>query len=151
MKEVELGCMVEVHYVGTLSDGTEFDNSYKRSQPATFQLGNGSVIPGFESAIVGMSEGENKDIVLKCADAYGERNEELFQEFPLTIFDPSIEVTVGMQVRGETGGAEAYDAFVSSVDENAGTATLDFNHPLAGKDLNFSVEVVKIHSNTAPE
>ncbi len=137
--KVTNGQNVSVHYVGTLSDGTEFDNSRTRGQTLDFQLGSGQLLTGFNDAVVGMSIGETKTITLSADEAYGQPQQEAIQKVPRTAFDDDFEFVVGGTVQG-SGPAGQFIAKVQSVDEEV--VTLDLNHPLAGKDLTFEVELV---------
>ena len=141
MSTVENGNTVTVHYTGTLNNGTEFDSSRNR-EPFSFQVGSGQVIPGFDTGVVGMTEGQTKTIVITSENAYGPLNEDALQEVPKTQFPPDFPVTIGETVHGETGEGQNFAArIVSEQDE---TITLDFNHPLAGEDLTFEVELLAI-------
>jgi peptidylprolyl isomerase len=139
MEKVQAGQFAQVHYTGKLEDGTIFDSSDGR-QPLEFQVGNGQVIPGFDQAIEGMELHEEKKFLLKSADAYGPTREDLKQDFPLDILGGK-EVAVGQELwfkspQGPVPGK------ILSVEPS--TITVDFNHPLAGRDLEFSVKLVGI-------
>jgi len=141
MKTVEVGNNVTVHYVGTLEDGTEFDNSHKRGAPIDFEVGAGRMIKGFDHAVAGMTEGQTKSITVSAEDAYGARNPEATQTVPKTAFGEDFEFEVGGVIQGNG----PYGPFVATIDTiNESDVTLDMNHPLAGKDLNFSIEMVQI-------
>ncbi len=137
--KVTNGQNVSVHYVGTLSDGTEFDNSRTRGQTLDFQLGSGQLLTGFNDAIVGMSIGETKTITLTADEAYGQPQQEAIQDVPRQAFAEDFEFVVGGTVQGN-GPAGQFIAVVQSVNDEV--VTLDLNHPLAGKDLTFEVELV---------
>ena len=141
MSTVENGNTVTVHYTGTLNDGTEFDSSRER-EPFSFQIGNGQVIPGFNDGVVGMTAGETKNIVISSDNAYGPLNEDAFQQVSRDRFPEDFNVTIGETVHGETGDGRKFAARVAA--EEDGVITLDFNHPLAGEDLNFEVELLEI-------
>ena len=143
--KVTNGQNVSVHYVGTLSDGTEFDNSRTRGQTLDFQLGSGQLLAGFNDAIVGMSIGETKTISLSADEAYGQPQQEAIQNVPRSAFADDFEFVVGGTVQG-TGPAGQFIAKVQSVNEEV--VTLDLNHPLAGKDLTFEVELVSVDEST---
>jgi peptidylprolyl isomerase len=136
--KVELGHNVQVHYVGSHADGTEFDNSRVRGQPLTFKVGDHRMIRGFSSAIVGMNEGETKSFTIPPGEAYGERNELATRDVPIADFG-EIEVEVGGMVKGN-GPRGPFLAQVTAIENEV--VTLDMNHPLAGKELNFEIEVV---------
>ena len=141
MQQAKRGDTVHVHYRGTLSDGTEFDSSAGR-EPLTFTLGTGQVIPGFESAIEGMSAGDKKTEKIPVGEAYGERREELVFQVGRDQIPEGAEVEVGdmLQVGFQDGSSAAVQ--VAALDESM--VTLDANHPLAGKDLTFELELVGI-------
>ncbi len=141
MNTVENGNTVSVHYTGTLNDGTQFDSSRER-EPLSFLVGDGQVIPGFESAVLGMQEGETKTITILAENAYGPKNDQAVQVVERNRFPNGFEGNVGESVTGQTGEGQAFRATIVSVEEN--TVTLDFNHPLAGQDLTFEVELVSI-------
>lgn len=139
-KAVE-GSTVLIHYTGTLEDGTEFDSS-RGGDPLRFTVGQGEVIPGFEDAVSGMDAGETKTFTIPADDAYGQRRDDLVMQVGLDQFPPEIDFAVGQQYPVEV--AEGQVIMVRVIDLDAGTVTLDANHPLAGKDLTFSIEVVAV-------
>ena len=141
MSTVENGNTVTVHYTGTLNDGTEFDSSRER-EPFSFQVGAGQVIPGFNEGVIGMSTVDTKNITILSDEAYGPLNEDAFQEVTRDRFPENFEITVGETVHGETGDGRKFAARVAR--EQDGTITLDFNHPLAGQDLNFEIELLEV-------
>jgi peptidylprolyl isomerase len=141
MKTVEVGNNVKIHYTGTLLDGTEFDNSRVRGTPLGFLVGESQLLPAFESAVVGMSEGETKKISLAPDEAYGNHVPEAKQVVPKQAFGPGFQFNVGQAIQG-TGPAGTFIATILEHTEQ--DVTLDMNHPLAGKDLNFEIEVVEI-------
>lgn len=140
--EVTNGNTVSFHYVGTLDDGTEFDNSYDRGEPMTDVIGEGKLISGFENALIGMKQNEKKTIVIEAKDGYGEHNPGAIQRAPLTSFPEGFTPIVGNVVHGQGEGEQVFTAVIIEAAEE--TVTLDFNHPLAGKNLNFNIEVVSI-------
>ena len=142
MSNINPGQLVSVHYVGTFDDGTEFDSSRSRGEPLTFQVGTGQVIPGFDNAIAGMQVGETQDIRLEPAEAYGEVNPKGFQDVPKTMFPDGFEFKVDEFVQGEQNNGQPFRARINSIDTD--TVNLDFNHPMAGKALNFNLELVSI-------
>lgn len=141
MNNVENGNTVAVHYRGTLENGTEFDSSQGRD-PLAFEVGSGSVIQGFNDAVLGMTTGETKTFTLSAADGYGERNEEAVQQVEKTRFPEGFDSVVGAQVTGHNEIGQQFQALITEVQDE--TVTLDFNHPLAGQELTFEVEVVSI-------
>ena len=142
MSKVETGQTVNVHYTGTFDDGTKFDSSHDRGQTLSFQVGSGQVVPGFDSALLGMSVGDTKTVNLTPEDAYGQPVAEAVQEVPMTAFPEDIKLTEGVTIMGQNEmGQQLMGRVVTLTDE---TATIDFNHPLAGKNLNFEIELVSI-------
>ena len=139
---VQAGQTVSIHYVGTFDDGTEFDSSRNRGEPLAVQVGSGQVIPGFDEALQGMAIGEVKNIHLTPDMAYGSRNDEAVQTVPKTAFPPEFQLVEGVQVQGQ-GPAGPVLATIQSWDES--TVTVDMNHPLAGKNLNFEIELVSVN------
>ena len=142
MATVQEGNTVSVHYKGTLNDGTEFDSSYSRGEPISFEVGSGQMIKGFDSAVNGMTTGEKKSFTLSPEEAYGDRKSDLVQAVPKTNFPPDFEPVVGAMVQGQDPTGQVFTAKI--VTQDIATVTLDFNHPLAGENLNFEVELVEI-------
>ena len=136
------GSVVSVHYKGTLDDGTEFDSSHTRGEPMTFQMGGGQVIPGFESAALGMVTGESKTFTLAPTEAYGVGDPNAIQPVPTSHFPEGFEFQVGGIVQGENPDGGAVMATINAVDGD--TVILDFNHPMAGKNLTFEIEIVDV-------
>jgi peptidylprolyl isomerase len=142
MTQAIIGNTVKVHYTGTLDDGTQFDSSEGR-EPLEFILGEGQVISGFEKGVEGMVVGDKKNIHIPAAEAYGLHHSELVQEVPRTQIPEEIELEVGLQLQAQ-GPNGPFLLVVSELTEE--TAILDGNHPLAGKDLNFELELMEIVS-----
>lgn len=141
MQQVKSGDKVKVHYKGTLSDGTLFDSSEGR-EPLEFQVGSGMVIAGFDNGVMGMSIGEKKTINIPVDQAYGPSDPERVVEFPITQFPPDLKPEVGMQLNMTNGAGQVIPVVIKNV--GAETVTLDANHPLAGKDLTFEIELVDV-------
>ncbi len=137
-----LGQMVKVHYRGTLEDGTEFDNSRSRGEPISFMLGAGEVIPGFEHSIVGMEEGESKTFTIQSTDAYGDVNPNAFAELPKEEFPEDFPLAEGSPVPLTGPGEQPFMGIISEVTDD--TVRVDLNHPMAGKDLTFEIELVEV-------
>ena len=133
---VQDGDLLEVHYVGTLDDGSTFDSSRERDTPFTFTVGTDQVIGGFDEAVRGLKVGESRVVRILPADAYGERDEELVLELPYGA--DQADVAVGDEVVLNTG----QPAVVLEVRE--GTVVLDANHKFAGQALTFDIEIVSI-------
>ncbi|NVO67959.1 FKBP-type peptidyl-prolyl cis-trans isomerase [Methanofollis tationis] len=135
------GSTVLLHYTGTLEDGTEFDSS-RGGDPLQFTVGGGEVIPGFEEAVVGMAQGETKTFTIPADEAYGPRRDDLVMQVARDQFPPEIDFAVGQQYPVEVNEGQVVLVTVAALDDE--TVTLDANHPLAGKDLTFAVEVVTV-------
>lgn len=138
--EAQNGQKVTIEYRGTLDSGEEFDASAKHGQPLTFTLGEGQVIPGFEKAVEGMEVGEKKTFTLAPDDAYGQRRDDLVIEFPKAQLEGSdVELEEGKEVGLQTPQGPI-PARIEKVGEE--TVTIDANHPLAGQNLTFEIELV---------
>lgn len=141
MESARKGNRVRVHYRGTLADGVEFESSHGR-EPFRFRLGDGQVIPGFEQAVLGMSVGEKRSVVIPCREAYGARRDDLVLSVSPDQFPDDLKPEEGMMITaGYSDGAQREMMVVRVTDE---TVTLDANHPLAGRDLSFEIELVEI-------
>jgi len=141
MAQAKAGDNVKVHYTGKLDDGTVFDTSEGRD-PLAFKLGEGRVIPGFEQGIEGMATGDVKTIKIAAADAYGPVDASRVLQVPRKDFPADLAPEVGQQLQvGQEGGPRNVVTVTAVSDESV---TLDANHPLAGKDLTFDVELVEI-------
>jgi peptidylprolyl isomerase len=140
-QEAKSGDTVRVHYTGTLADGSEFDSSRDRD-PLEVTLGSGEVIPGFETALVGMSPGDRQTITVAAAEAYGERLAARVFEVERTRIPPEVDLEVGGAVYAEDSAGQQLRLVVRALEEE--TVVLDANHPLAGQDLTFDLELVEI-------
>ncbi len=140
MAEVKLGDRVRVHYRGTLKDGTEFDSSFD-GEPLEFTLGEGMVIPGFENAIVGMTEGETKTVSIPPDEGYGQYSDELIAVIQRSILPDDLEPQVGMQLEAEAEDGTVTVVAITEVTDD--TVTLDANHELAGQELIFEIQLVE--------
>jgi peptidylprolyl isomerase len=141
MNDVKPGDTVRIHYTGTLSDGTTFDSSQGR-EPLQFTVGSGQIIPGLDRAIPGMNVGETKTVTVPAAEAYGDRNPDGVQTVPRAQVPDHIPLDPGTQLQVQTGDGRTLPVTVTEV--TAEEVVLDANHPLAGKDLTFEVELVEI-------
>lgn len=141
MTDARSGDTVRIHYTGTLSDGSTFDSSQGR-EPLQFTVGSGEIIPGLDRAIEGMSVGETKTVTVPAADAYGDHNPDGVQSVPRAEVPDHIPLDPGTQLQVQTGDGRTLPVTVTEVTADA--ITLDANHPLAGKDLTFEVELVEI-------
>tara|TARA_R110002020_G_scaffold17963_1_gene63503 strand:- start:147 stop:581 length:435 start_codon:yes stop_codon:yes gene_type:complete len=142
MSLVKEGDTIQVHYKGTLEDGTEFDNSRERGSTLEFQVGAGQLIAGFNTAVEGMGIGEVKTVTIPFAEAYGDVQKEAFRDYPIELFGEDIELEVGGVIQGTSPEGQPLLAKVTAITD--ATVTLDHNHPLAGKDLIFEIEVIEI-------
>jgi peptidylprolyl isomerase len=133
--------IVTVHYVGTLSDGSVFDSSRARNTPFAFTTGTGQVVPGFNDAVIGMTVGETKTSTLTADTAYGQINDNAFQVVAKSAFEEGFEFHQGKPVSGAQNGQQ-FQATIEGTTDNH--VVLNFNHPLAGKDLTFEIEVLSI-------
>jgi peptidylprolyl isomerase len=141
MREVRNGDTIKVHYRGKLDDGTVFDSSEGR-EPLQFEVGTGMVIPGFDTGVLGMSVGQKKTITIPVDDAYGPVQEEMFMEFPIDRFPEDMKPEVGMSLNMSNGSGQAIPVVIAEVMDEV--VILDANHPLAGEDLTFDLELVDI-------
>ena len=141
MGQAKTGDTVKVHYTGKLEDGTVFDSSVER-EPLAFQLGAGQIIPGFEKAVEGMEPGQKTETVIPAAEAYGPRQEEAMVTVPRDQLPPDLEPQVGQQLQMKQPSGEPVNVRVAEVAE--GEIVLDANHPRAGKDLSFEIELVTV-------
>ncbi|MES0863992.1 peptidylprolyl isomerase [Ruegeria sp. SCPT10] len=142
MTDIKQGDTVRIHYSGTLLDGTVFDRSDGRD-PLEFVVGSGQIIPGLDSAMPGLAVGDKKRVEIACVDAYGPINPAMRQEIPREGIPDDIPLDPGAQLQMQTPDGQALP--VTIVDANDATVTLDANHPLAGQDLIFEIEVVSIN------
>ena len=141
MTQAKSGDTVRIHYTGTLDDGTQFDSSAGRD-PLEFALGAGQVIPGFDSAVDGMTVGESKTVTIPAGEAYGDRHEQLVQQVSRSALPDEIEPAVGMQLQSQSPEGQVMMLVVTEVEEDS--ITVDANHPLAGQALTFAIELVEI-------
>lgn len=141
MAQATEGDTVHIHYTGRLGDGTVFDSSRER-EPLEFTLGEGRVIPGFESAVTGMEPGETKTANVPAADAYGPRRDELVMTVEKEQLPDDLDPDVGQRLGMRTADGETVEVRVTATDDQA--VELDANHPLAGQDLIFDIELVRL-------
>ncbi|MBX2931223.1 MAG: peptidylprolyl isomerase [Chitinophagaceae bacterium] len=141
MQQAKKGDTVKIHYHGKLTDGTTFDSS-KGREPLEFELGSGMVIPGFDNGVTGMNVGETKTINIPAAEAYGESNPDMILEYPKNQFPADVTPEIGMQLTMHNGAGQQFNVSIIEVKEEA--VVLDANHPLAGKELIFDLELVEI-------
>ena len=140
-EQVKKGDKVKVHYHGRLNDGTTFDSSEGR-QPLEFEVGSGMVIQGFDEGVTGMVVGEKKTVTIPAEEAYGPRQEEMVIEFPKGNFPPDIEPAIGMTLQMHGENDQELPVVITAISDDV--ITLDANHPLAGKELIFDIELVDL-------
>jgi FKBP-type peptidyl-prolyl cis-trans isomerase 2 len=141
MQEAKKGDKVKVHYHGKLTNGDTFDSSSGR-EPLEFEIGSGSVIKGFDEGVSGMKVGEKKTINIPVDEAYGQRSEDMLIEFPKDRFPKDMEIKEGMQLMMSNGTGQNIPVIVTEVKDDG--VILDANHPLAGEDLIFDIELIEI-------
>lgn len=141
MSEAKSGDKVRIHYTGTLEDGSTFDSSQGRD-PLEFTLGSGQVIPGFDKAVTGMSVGDEKTVEIGADDAYGAHNPDGLQSFPRDKVPEDIPLELGTRLQLSTPSGQPVMVTVAEVNDEE--VKLDANHPLAGKDLTFKIELMEI-------
>ena len=142
MSKIKIGDKVKVHYIGTLKDGTEFDNSVKRETPLDLVIGEGKVLLDFENTIRTMSVGEKKKVHIPSEKAYGDIIEEAIMKAPRNEFPEDFKFIIDERIKGNTKSGKPATAVIVEVSKTE--VTLDMNHPLAGKDLNFEIELLEI-------
>ncbi|MDR9456240.1 MAG: peptidylprolyl isomerase [Salegentibacter sp.] len=142
MSQVKQNDTVKVHYTGKLTDGQVFDSSVERGEPIEFTMGEGQLIPGFEKGLIDMKVNEKKTINISKEEAYGEPREELIQEVPKSQLPEEIKPEVGMGLVSKSPDGQEMNLVVKEVKDES--IVVDGNHPLAGKDLVFDLEVVEI-------
>lgn len=143
MEKAKQGDKVKVHYKGFLEDGTVFDSSFDQD-PLEFTIGNGEIIPGFENAVIGMEVGETKVVDLAPEDGYGEYNEMAKLEVPRESLPEHIQPEIGMMLQLTT--PQNTQVLVRITDMDDTNVVLDANHPLAGKNLKFEIQLVDLVS-----
>jgi peptidylprolyl isomerase len=141
MQQAKKGDKVKVHYHGKLTNGETFDTSSGRD-PLEFEIGSGSVIKGFDDGVRGMEVGQSKTISIPVEDAYGSRSDDMLIEFPKDRFPKDMQIEEGMQLMMSNGTGQNMPVIVTEIKENS--VILDANHPLAGEELIFDIELVEI-------
>ena len=141
MSEVKNGDKVKIHYTGKLNDGSVFDSSEGR-EPLEFTVGGSMVVPGFENGVMGMKKGENKTITISPEEAYGERREDQVNVVERSQLPQDMEPEAGMALQATGQDGSVIPVVITEVTEK--TVTVDANHPLAGKELIFDLELVEI-------
>jgi FKBP-type peptidyl-prolyl cis-trans isomerase 2 len=141
MAQVKSGDKIKVHYHGKLTNGETFDSSAGR-EPLEFEVGSGMVIPGFDDGVTGMNVGEKKTVNIPFTEAYGPKNPEMVIEMPKDRFPADMQVEVGMPLMMSDQQGQQFQVTIVEIKEEA--VMLDANHPLAGQDLIFDLELVEI-------
>jgi peptidylprolyl isomerase len=141
MAQAKMGDTVKVHYTGKLDDGTVFDSSADR-EPLQFTIGSGNIIPGFEQAVVGMSLGDSKTEKIPIDQAYGPYVDEMVVTIERRQMPADLEPEVGQQLQIQQPNGQIIPVVVTDVSDSQ--VTLDANHPLAGEDLIFDINLVEI-------
>jgi FKBP-type peptidyl-prolyl cis-trans isomerase 2 len=141
MAQVKSGDKIKVHYHGKLTSGETFDSSAGR-EPLEFEVGSGAVIPGFDEGVTGMAVGEKKTVNIPFDEAYGPRNPEMVIEMPKERFPADMELEVGLPLGMSDQNGQQFQVTIVEIKEEV--VMLDANHPLAGEDLIFDLELVEI-------
>lgn len=141
MSEAKQGDTVRVHYTGKLKDGTVFDTTTNR-HPMQFTIGDGQIIPGFEQAVVGMRPGQSKTVQVPTDKAYGPHREDMVVTVDHDRFPESLEPEVGQTL--EITGSDGLKAVATVADVSKETVMLDINHPLAGEELVFDIQLIEV-------
>lgn len=141
MQQVKSGDKVKVHYHGKLNNGETFDSSAGR-EPLEFEVGSGMVIKGFDAGVTGMKVGEKKTINIPVNEAYGPQNPDMLFEYPKAQFPSEMQLEAGMQLMMSNASGEQFEVRIEEIKENA--VVLNANHPLAGEELIFDLELVEI-------
>ena len=141
MQQVKSGDKIKVHYHGRLTNGETFDKSEGR-EPLEFEVGSGMVIKGFEDGVTGMAVGDKKTINIPFVEAYGPKNPDMIIDMPKDRFPKDMEIEVGMPLSMSDGQGQQFQVVVAEVQDEM--VILDANHPLAGEDLIFDLELIEI-------
>jgi FKBP-type peptidyl-prolyl cis-trans isomerase 2 len=141
MQQVKSGDKVKVHYHGKLTSGETFDSSAGR-EPLEFEVGSGMVIKGFDDGVTGMIVGEKKTINIPVDEAYGPKNADMLMDFPKDRFPADMQLELGMQLMMSDPSGQQFPVKVNEIKEDV--IVLDGNHPLAGEELIFDLELVEI-------
>ena len=141
MHQAKRGDSVRVHYTGKMNNGTKFDTS-RDGNPLEFTIGEGKIIPGFEKIVIGMKLGDTKTVTVPSDEAYGPRRDDRIITVDRDQVPEDSNPRVGQQIQMHGQGGESIPAMITGVTKKL--VTMDANHPLAGKDLTFSVELIEI-------
>ena len=140
-KTVKKGDKVKIHYTGRIKDGSVFDSSIER-EPIEFEIGSGRVIAGVDKGVIGMKPGEKKEVAVPPQEGYGEYEQKLLIDVPMDKIPKDIKPEVGMRLQMVNNMGQPLPVLVTEVNDES--VKLDANHPLAGKDLVFNIELVEI-------
>lgn len=141
MAEAAVGDTVQLHYTGKLKDGTEFGTS-RGQEPLQFKIGENTIIPKLETSVVGMAVGDTATVEIAAAEGYGPRQPEAIETVERSVLPSEVELMVGNQLQAQTQDGQTLVVTIIQVDGEK--VTLDGNHPLAGEDLTFEIELVEI-------
>jgi peptidylprolyl isomerase len=141
MTTAKPGDRVKINYTGTLDNGDIFDSSQNRS-PLQFVIGGGQVFKDIENSVIGMKVGESKKIHIKATDAFGKRKEELLLSMQREKLPEALELKIGLNLKLKQPDGSVIPVKVKEITDKK--VTLDANHPLAGKDLNFEIELLQV-------
>ena len=141
MQQAKSGDKVKVHYHGKLKSGETFDSSEGR-QPLEFEVGSGMVTKGFDDGVTGMKVGDKKTINIPAESAYGEKNPDMLIEYPRSQFPENIELEVGTDLMMSSASGQQFQVKIAEIKDDV--VILDANHPLAGEELIFDIELVEI-------
>lgn len=141
MTQAKTGDTVRVHYTGRLTDGTEFDSS-RDGEPLEFEIGAGEIIPGLEDAVEGMSVGDSSTVTVPADRAYGPRHTEAMQRIPRAEIPSHIELAPGLRLQAQR--SDGQQIMLTVIEVTDAEVTVDANHPLAGQDLVFDLELVEV-------
>lgn len=144
MAQAKEGDEVQVHYTGKLEDGTVFDTS-QDGEPLSFTIGENRVIPGFETAVVGMEPGDSKTTEIDPEQAYGEHRDDMVMELDRDQIPEDVEPEVGQQLQLRLENGQTVPVLITALGED--TVTIDANHPLAGRTLIFEIELIEVAEN----
>ncbi|MGD0400502.1 MAG: peptidylprolyl isomerase [Syntrophobacteraceae bacterium] len=144
MAQVKLGDIIRVHYHGTLEDGTVFSSTYQEKEPFEFAVGKGSVLPGFEQAVIGMSVGDTTSISIPPEEAYGQHRKEFVFMMNKSQAPAGLNLEIGKRLQIRTNQGKETIATITAITEDS--VILDANDPLAGKTLKFDIELIEILS-----
>ncbi len=141
MVQVKSGDKIKVHYHGKLTSGETFDSSTGR-EPLEFEVGSGMVIKGFDDGVTGMTVGEKKTVNIPFDEAYGQRNPDMIIEIPKDRFPEDMEIELGISLGMSDENGQQFQVTIVEIKDDV--VMLDANHPLAGQDLIFDLELVEI-------